>query len=389
MKDEDFYICQNCIITDGFVGLNVNQKGLCNYCADPSHINPNWKKSEIIDSLKAEKLENWKNLIKKLQEKYGDKEYSCVIGYSGGKDSTALVDTFLHEYNLRPFLITINVGFMTDVAKNNIEQTLKKLKLHQDHLFIVDAAPTFGKLYKYHFLNHISNEKLLSIDVCHSCTDLMHTILVKEAMKMKLDYVFIGFSPDQISRYFYDTSTEDTLRDGLPKPLDFKKTLTDEDLQWFLDENIDIEKIPEVIYPYHVIEYDEQKIIERIESKRYIEVGKGDPVLTNCHVVKVAMMYDLFRYGGVSYALQYAELVRQKPPKLRKKSRKDWLRLMVMIGRQILNNTFDVDGMNDFFKKTGLTREELINIIEKQKLNDPKKNLINRNIDLIREKKLK
>ena len=205
----EYNICQRCIITDGFLDLHINSKGLCNYCADPTHVNVNWKKTSVPEDLKHEYLKDFKNIIKALQDKYGKKKYSCVLGYSGGKDSTALLDTILHEYHLKPFIITVDTGFMTDVAKNNIRQTISKLGLENDHILLEDAIPTFTKLYRYFFLNYESKDKTLTIDLCHTCTDLIHTICVKEAIKRNIHYVFIGFSPDQVNRVFYETSKED------------------------------------------------------------------------------------------------------------------------------------------------------------------------------------
>ncbi|MFX1347027.1 MAG: hypothetical protein ACFFAI_18215 [Promethearchaeota archaeon] len=387
-----YKICQNCILIDGSFGVIVNSDGLCSYCANPNYITPTWKKVKIHDTMKREKLIDWNNTIKQMQENYGSQDYCCVLGYSGGKDSTALLDTFVNEYNLRPFLVTVDTGFMTDVAKDNIKKTLGKMGLENDHIFIEDAIPTFTKLYKYFFLDFRPqpNGKALTLEICHTCTDLIHTILVKEAMKRNLNHVIIGFSPDQIARYFYETSPEDTFEDGLPCPSGFKETLDSDDLRWYLHDNVRLEELPRVLYPYHVIDYDEKEIINRIESKGLIEVGKGDPVLTNCHVVKAGIMYDLYRYGGITYAVQYAELIRQKESvEERKKARKEWLRLMNRVARNILNDTFNVQGMEAFFKRIGSSREDVLESIEEQLHKDPKRNEILRNIDLFRTRKLK
>lgn len=374
---------------NGFFGLKINSNGLCNFCADPTHINPNWKKVIITDSLKKTRLNEWNDIIKELKDKHGQDEYSCMIGYSGGKDSTALIDTFINEYKLKPFLVSINTGFMTEIAKKNIDKTLEKMDLLNDHIFIEEAIPTFTKLYKHLFTNHSSNEKGLTINLCHICTDLIHTILVNEAIKRNIKYVFIGFSPDQIARYFFETSAEDVMIDGLPHPLEFKESLDKSDLKLFLNDKISLEHLPRVVYPYHVIEYDENEIIRRIEEKGLIERGKGDPVLTNCHVVKAALMYDLFRYGGITYALQYAELVRQKEKEIKKKARKAWLRILNNVGKSIINGTFDAEGIEDFLNKIGIKKDDLKELIEKEREKDQEKNTILRNIDLFKTNKLK
>ncbi|MHA1293314.1 MAG: hypothetical protein ACTSQJ_11685, partial [Promethearchaeota archaeon] len=371
---EQHLICQNCILPDGFLGIRINSKGFCNFCENPKYKTINWSKVQIDNKLRERCLKDWNITVKYMQKNYGKQKYDCVIGYSGGKDSTALVDTFITEYKLNPLLITVDTGFMTDVAKENIKDTLNKMNLYQNHILIEEAIPTFTKLYKHFFLNHFSNEKSLTVDICHICTDLIHTIIVKEAIKREIKYVIIGFSPDQIARYFYETLVEDIIKDGTPDSM-FKENFDENDERWYLTQKEKLSgKLPRVLYPYHVIDYDEKEIIKRIESKGLIKVGKSDPTLTNCHVVKAALMYDLYRYGGLTYALQYAELIRQEPNlDKRRKSRKDWLRLYKSVARSILNGTFNVDGMNLFFNKIGVSQEELLKTIEKHRNSDPNK----------------
>ncbi len=390
ITESEFNVCQNCILHNGFYGLKINSEGLCDFCADSTHINPNWKKVQINDSLRKEKQDDWNKVIANLQENYGDTDYCCVLGFSGGKDSTALIDTFVNEYHLKPFLVTIDTGYMTDVAINNIKQTLKKMNLEDDHIFIDGTVPIFTSLYKFLFFNHDSTERGLTLEICHICTDILHTILVKEAINRGLENVMIAFSPDQIARYFYETSQEDTLKDGIPRPPEFKETLGENELKWFLSEDIPIKGLPRVLYPYHVIEYDEKEIISRIESKGLINKGKGNPVVTNCHVVKVALMYDLYRHGGITYALQYAELVRQKTTKEeRKRARKELLIVLLSFSRSIFRGTFNIEGFNRFFKRIGTTREELLKTIEDQRQKDPNNETILKNIELFRKMQLK
>ncbi len=63
--------------------------------------------------------------------------------------------------------------------------------------------------------------------------------------------------------------------------------------------------------------------------------GHADPLLTNCNVVHAATFYDFNRYGGILYAYQYAELVRQNP-----ESKKKWLRTLKISAPLILENKF-------------------------------------------------
>ena len=376
-----------CILPNGFLGIKINLDGLCDFCDNPSHKNINWSKKQIDVSMRDKSLIDWGNVIKEMQKNKGDQKYDCVIGYSGGKDSTALLDMFVSEFGLNPLAVTSDTGFMTDVAKRNIKTTLSKINV--DHVFIEEVIPTFTKIYKQRFTHHESNEVCLTVGICDICSDLIHSVVVREAIKRGIKHVIFGYSPDQIKRYFYEIPQEEILN-WLPKDLN-DGIFDNSDRSWYPDpKETSIENIPRVLLPYHVIPYNVDEIIKLVESKNLIEVGKADPILTNCHVVKAAMLYDLYRYGGIPYALQYAELIRQEEtPEKQKQSRTGWLRLYKRTALSILNGTFNVSGMDQFFKNIGMTREQLIDTIEKHREKDPHKDQILENIELIRTKNLK
>jgi DNA-directed RNA polymerase subunit K/omega len=383
-------ICKNCILVDGFLGIEINKDQLCDFCADPTHKNPNWSKREIKNEQRKDKLNDWNQTLKEMQRAHKGSCYDCVIGYSGGKDSTSLVDTFVNEYHLNPLLVSVDTGFMTEVAKQNMKDTLNKINMFENHILIEDAIPTFKKLYYHYFFNHNSPEKALTVEICHKCTDLIHTIVFKETLKRNIPYVIIGFSPDQIARYFYETPLEGIIADGSPLNI-FNEE--ESDLKWYLNQE-DKEKMqikcPRLLYPYHVMDYDEQEIISRLEVKELIQKGKGDPILTNCHVVKAALFHDFYRYGVVTYALQYAELIRQeKDPIKRKKSRKSWLRAYKQIAKGILNARFNPEGIESFLTTLGTTREELLQKIIEKRQSDDNESKILQNIERIVLNKLK
>lgn len=382
--------CKNCILPNNFLGITLSPDGICNFCHNPAYNNENWSKVQIDNELRKNSLDDWKLALEKMKQNQKQQQYDCVIGYSGGKDSTALLYKFIYEYKIRPLAITIDTGFMTDVAKQNIRKTLKKIEMINNHILIESAVDTFTKLYKWHFFNHSSNHRSLTVDICDHCSNLIHSIVVKEAIKRNINTVIFGYSPDQIKRYFYEIPRKEALYDWMPD-LAFKDPFNDADRKWYINsEKISLKDIPRIILPYHVLDYNEKKIIELVESKELIEVGKADPVLTNCHVVKAALMFDLYRYGGLTYALQYAELVRQQENNQdRKKSRKNWLRLYKNIAQSILNGTFNKDGMKKFYDNIGISKEELLISIIEQRKKDPNAEKISRNIELIKIGKIK
>lgn len=317
-----------------------------------------------------------------MQNHHRKGHYDCILGYSGGKDSTALLDYLVNQIELIPLAVTSDTGFMTNIAKENMKDTLKEIQV--DHILIEECIPTFTKLYKYHFFHHNSDEVFLARNICDYCSDLIHSIVVKEAIKREIPYVLFGYSPDQIFRYFYEIPRGEIIKEWKPELLSYP-IFDDNDARWYLtDQEIEGGLLPRVLLPYHVIPYREQEIIELVESKKYIKKGHADPLLTNCNVIHAAMFYDLNRYGGILYAYQYAELVRQNPT-----SRKKWLRTLKMIGPLILENKFKTAEVNAFFKQIGVSQEEILKHINLQLKDNPNREPIENNIKMFKKREIK
>lgn len=379
MIDEKNF-CSKCILPDGFLGIHLDSEGLCNFCVDPDYKNVNYSRTIISSERRSKALEDWNQVVKEMQKNHKRKKYDCILGYSGGKDSTALLHHLINDLNLTPLAVTSDTGFMTDIAKDNMKDTLQQIQV--DHVLIEKSIPTFTKLYKYHFFNHNSNETFLARDICDYCSDLIHSIVVKEAIRRKIPYVLFGYSPDQTFRYFYEMPQEEVIKDWKPELL--KSPFFEEnDSKWYLtDEELENGVLPRVLLPYHIIPYREQDIIELVESQNYIKKGHADPLLTNCNVVHAAIFYDFNRYGGILYALQYAELVRQDP-ELRPK----WLRTLKMSAPLFLENKFKSKEVNAFLDQIGVTQEYLLEHIHEQLDKDPNRETIERNIEMFRKKR--
>lgn len=375
-------ICNSCILPDGFLGVSLDSEGTCGFCTDESHRNINWSCRTISDGRRIEALSDWNDVVQEMQNNHGSVEYDCILGYSGGKDSTALLDHLVNDLGLTPLAVTSDTGFMTEIAKDNIKVTLEQIDV--DHVYIGESIPTFTKLYKYHFLNHNSNETFLARYICDYCSDLIHSIVVKEAIRRKIPYVFFGYSPDQIFRYFYEMPQEEVIKEWKPQLLE-NGFFDENDSKWYLtDEEIESGDLPRVLLPYHVIPYQEQDIINLVESKNYIKKGHADPLLTNCNVVHAATFYDFNRYGGILYAYQYAELVRQNP-----ESRKKWIRTLRISAPLILENKFKQKEVNAFLEQIGVSQEEMVDHIQQQLERDPNKEQIAHIIDMFRKRRKK
>lgn len=376
MTIQEEQVCKKCILPDGFLGIDINSNGLCNFCENPSYKNQNWWKIKIDTKKRRLALEDWNSVIKHLKSTHKNSKYDCLIGYSGGKDSTALIHLMINKYQLNPLAVTIDNGFIPEVAYQNIKDTLNQLEV--DHIMINQAIQTFKKLYLWFFLNHSSNEVCLTKNICDNCADLVHSLVVRVAMQNEIDLILFGYSPDQIRRYFYEIPQSEILFEWHPTFIN-ENPFTDSDRQHYLNsKDFGESSIPRILLPYHVLHYQEDKIIYLIESENLVKKGNASTLKTSCHIVATALFHDLNRYGAIPYSLQYAELARQDPS-----IRKKWLRTVRMLSPLIKNAKFNEKGVNIVFEQLGFTKEELLKKIQMQLEQDPNKERILRNLGSI------
>ena len=374
-QQQQQHICRNCVLIDGSFGIELNSEGVCNYCEDPTYKTANWWKTQITSEAKEAGLKDWNSTIEYLRSRQGERKYDCMVGFSGGKDSTALLYKMVHDYGFNPLAVTIDSGFMPDVAFENVRDTLEKLKV--DHVIIDGAKETFRKLYQWVFNNQDSGELTLTRNLCDNCGDLVHSLVVREAMERDIGVILFGYSPDEIRRYFYEIPRVEIIHDWIP---DFigGESFTDEDRKHYsVQEDFENRVVPRILLPFHVIDYNEEDIIELIESKNLVKKGNSSTLKTSCHVIAAALFYDLNRFGALPYALQFAELIRQDPSIRRK-----WLITLKRLTPLIREGKFNEKGVDITLEKIGMSREELLSAARAQVDNDPDREKILRNLGL-------
>ena len=118
-----YRICNNCIMdtTDSTITFDAN--GQCIYCSNYyNNILPNWQ----TDEKASEKLFT---IAKKIKKEGQGKDFDCIIGISGGLDSSYLTYIAKEKLGLRPLLFHVDAGWNTDRAVGNIEKLVDGLGL--------------------------------------------------------------------------------------------------------------------------------------------------------------------------------------------------------------------------------------------------------------------
>jgi N-acetyl sugar amidotransferase len=124
-------ICANCIMDTTDTNITFDVRGWCDYCNNYyQNILPNWHTDEIG----ARQLEQDVEAIKRAGK---GRDYDCVIGLSGGVDSSYVTYLAKEKLGLRPLLLHVDAGWNSQQAVNNIEKLVDGLGLDL-HTEVVD-----------------------------------------------------------------------------------------------------------------------------------------------------------------------------------------------------------------------------------------------------------
>ncbi|OEG74533.1 LPS biosynthesis protein [Shewanella colwelliana] len=119
----DYSICKKCIMDSSDPNLSLNSDGVCEYCQNfEQSILPNW---DTGSKGHAELMA----LAAKIKQEGVGKEFDCIIGLSGGLDSSYTAYVAKEIMGLRPLLFHVDAGWNTDQAVGNIEKLVDGLGL--------------------------------------------------------------------------------------------------------------------------------------------------------------------------------------------------------------------------------------------------------------------
>ena len=129
MKDNDkmsgnnFQICTNCVMDSTDPKNTFDKNGLCRHCRNfINNIQPNWITGN----------RGWKTLqifVERIKKEGMGKDFDCILGMSGGIDSSYLAYIAKTKLGLRPLVFHVDAGWNSQTAVNNIEKIVDKLGL--------------------------------------------------------------------------------------------------------------------------------------------------------------------------------------------------------------------------------------------------------------------
>ncbi|MDC6362079.1 MULTISPECIES: N-acetyl sugar amidotransferase [Flavobacteriaceae] len=122
MKRE-YQVCTNCVMDTTDSKIVFDENGVCDHCNTYyNDILPHWHTDE-----RGEKRLN--EIVAKIKKEGKGKDFDCLMGMSGGIDSSYLLYAMKEKFGLRPLVFHVDAGWNSQIAVNNIERLVDGLGL--------------------------------------------------------------------------------------------------------------------------------------------------------------------------------------------------------------------------------------------------------------------
>ncbi len=170
-------ICSRCVMDTTATEITFDDKGICNFCHQYDNVTT---KDLYIDKGGEERLNN---LIAKIKKDGKNRQYDCLIGISGGVDSSYVAYLVKKVYGLRALAIHLDNGWNSELAVANVEHIVKKLDIDLS-TYVLDWKE-FKDIQTSFLKASVSN---VEIPTDHA----IWALLIKTAAKHKIPYIIAG-----------------------------------------------------------------------------------------------------------------------------------------------------------------------------------------------------
>lgn len=123
MNNRTYQQCTHCVMDTTDSKITFDENGVCDHCRHfENKIKPYWKAQE-------NRFEELEQIAAQIRKSGKGNDYDCILGLSGGADSSYLAYIAVEVMHLRPLVYVVDTGWNLNVAVENIEKIVKGLKL--------------------------------------------------------------------------------------------------------------------------------------------------------------------------------------------------------------------------------------------------------------------
>ena len=123
---KDYQVCKCCVMDTTDKNISFDEHGICDRCNEyEQRILPWWNYGIGHEA-------ELKRILDEVKRSGKGKDYDCILGLSGGIDSSYMLHLAVKVWGLRPFVFHADAGWNLPMAEENIRKICNKLgvKLH-------------------------------------------------------------------------------------------------------------------------------------------------------------------------------------------------------------------------------------------------------------------
>ena len=172
----DYQICTRCIMDTTDPDIRFDENGVCEYCL---------KHEPLLKKIQPSREEGYRRLqrvVDKIKVYGQGREYDCLLGVSGGVDSS-YVAYLAGIHGLRPLVVHFDNGWNSELSVENIRRIIDKFNF--DLLTYVIDWEEFKDLQRSFFKASVVDIELLTD---HAIAAAMYII----AQQQKIKYILVG-----------------------------------------------------------------------------------------------------------------------------------------------------------------------------------------------------
>ena len=173
-----FQMCKRCVMDTTDPDIVFDDQGVCNHCRDFDIKFAKLPRSNFQDS------SFFRDSVREIKESTEGKDYNCILGLSGGTDSSFLA-YLCKEAGLKPLVVHFDNGWNTEFAIRNIENLVNKLNFEL-YTYVINWEE-FKDLQLSYFRASV-------IDLEVPTDHLIFGALFKIAKKYKIHNIISGYN---------------------------------------------------------------------------------------------------------------------------------------------------------------------------------------------------
>jgi hypothetical protein len=297
--------CRVCAASERMSALSPT--GLCEACEAPPAPRP---ETPIRNPEDARRLAG----ILEQHQNAGPLQFDALGLFSGGKDSTYMLHRIRSDFpRLRILAFTIDNGFMSPVAKQNVEKIVSKLGL--DHVFVRPEASFHRKLFRY-CLTHLNADGGYGTMDFSDGEFMLDTARAMAAEK-RIPLILCGYSKYQVQNGLRLDSFESPRESECSNRVETAGLRIadifseEEQRRWWHADSWPKEQIARLLFPLHAWDLEEADIKAKVAEWGLLTEKEYSPIVTNHQLIPLIGVVDVHRFGYSSFEREFCRMIRE------------------------------------------------------------------------------